>query len=137
MSTAFIPTHTLKIDNTVCAVACVDDDWSPCEPVAGAQLVTREEWEAEGSVSYTLDDEERLCCNGDAYSIGGGSWELTEITEAGVAGERDGHEARRHDDGEVCDEDGVPVPAPSRVRIGWSRPDLAADYEAHYRAARG
>lgn len=137
MSTAFIPTHALTIDGRTQAVAVVDDDWTPCAPTAGAQLVTREEWEAEGSVGYTLDDEERLCCNGDAHSIGGSSWELTEITEAGIAGERDGHDARRHDDGEVCDEDGVPVSAPLRVKIGWSRPDLAADYETHYRAARG
>lgn len=79
MTTKFIPTHTLTIDGRTQAVAVVDDDWTPCAPTAGAQLVTREEWEAEGSVSYTLDDEERLCCNGDAYSIGGNSWELSEM----------------------------------------------------------
>lgn len=137
MTTKFIPTHTLTIDGRTQAVAVVDDDWTPCAPTAGAQLVLREEWEAEGSVSYTLDDDERLCCNDDAFRLGNVTWELSEITEAGVAGERDGHEDRRHDDGEVTDDDGVSIPAPSRARIAWANESLAADYRLHYRAARG
>lgn len=137
MTAAFVPTHTLTINNAVAAVACVDEDWTPCEPGPGAQLVTREEWEAEGSVSYTIDEDGCLCCNGDAHGWGNGEWALTEITSAGVAGEAEGHEHRRHDDGEIRDEDGVEIPAPDRTRRAWSRPDLAADYERHYRAARG
>jgi hypothetical protein len=135
--TAFVPTHTLTINGDVTAVACVDDDWTPCEPNAGAQLVTREEWEAEGSVSCTLaDDGNTLQCNGDPWGIIG-EWALDAITSAGVAGEAEGHEDRRHDDGEVCDEDGAPIAAAPRAPRAWANEALAADYRAHYSAARG
>ncbi len=135
--TTFVPTHTLTINDTVTAVACVDENWDACEPGPGAQLVTREEWEAQGSVSYTIDDDGCLCCNGDAHGWGNGSWELSEITDAGLAGEAEGHEDRLHDDGEICDEDGVEIPATTRAPRAWARPDLAEDYRRHYRAARG
>jgi hypothetical protein len=134
--TAFVPTHTLTINKAVTAVACVDDDWQACEPGPGVQLVTRDEWEAEGSVSFTLDDAEILLCNGRPYPVNG-SWELVAITSAGIAGETEGHEDRRHDDGEVRDEDGIEIPARSRTPRAWASESLAADYRAHYCAARG
>lgn len=138
MSTAFVPTHTLRINGTVTAVACVDANWDACEPGPGAQLVTREEWEAEGSVSYTLDDDgDTLLCNGDAHGFGNGSWFLDAITSAGVAGEAEGHEDRRHDDGEICDENGLPIAAPTRAPRAWANKALGADYRRHYSAARG
>ena len=137
MASTFIPTHTLTINNVVTAVACVDDAWDACEPGPGVQLVTREEWEAEASVSYTFDaDGDTLLLNGDAYKVAG-SWSLVEITSAGVAGEAEGHEDRRHDDGEIRDEDGVEIPATPRAPRAWAREDLAADYRTHYAAARG
>ena len=137
MTTQFAPTHTLTINGQITAVAVVDDDWQSREPGPGVQIVTREEWEAEDSVSYALDADERLCCNGSTGGWGNGEWSLDAITSAGIAGETEGHEDRRHDDGEVLDEDGVEIPARSRAPRAWSTERLAADYRAHYRAARG
>ena len=138
MTTAFVPTHTLIINGAITAVACVDGDWDVCEPGPGVQLVTREEWEAEGSGSYTLDtDGDTLLCNGDAHGFGNGAWFIDAITSAGVTGEAEGHEDRRHDDGEVCDEDGVEIPATPRAPRAWASKALAKDYRRHYYAARG
>lgn len=142
MNNAFAPTHTLAITigghTTYTAVAVLRDDWTETdhEPGPGDQLVTREEWEAEGSASYTLDDDGCLCCNGSAYGWGNGEWSLTEITSAGLAGEAEGHEDRRHDDGEIRDEDGVEIPATPRAPRAWASESFAADYRRHYSAAR-
>jgi len=139
--TKFQPTHLLTIAvggvSTRDAVAVVDEDWQPCEPGPGSQLVTREEWEAQGSVSYTLDEDEQLCCNGDAYGWGNGEWTLDALSDAGRLGAEHGAEDRTHDDGDVCDEDGVPVPAAPRARIAWASESLASDYRAAYAAERG
>lgn len=86
--TTFKPTHILVTTvgsfTTRTPVAVVDEDWSACEPGPGAQLVTAEEWESEGSASYTLDADECLCCNGSPTGWGNGSWELIEIADANM-----------------------------------------------------
>lgn len=84
--TTFKPTHLLTITvgtrTERTPVAVVGEDWEPCEPEAGAQLVTAEEWASAGSVSYTLDDDGALCCDGSATGWGNGSWELVDLASA-------------------------------------------------------
>lgn len=81
----FQPTHTLSItvDGLTLPqpVAVVNASWELCEPGPGALLVTVEEWAAEGGVSFSLDDEQRLCCNNDPHGWGVGSWELKPLDE--------------------------------------------------------
>lgn len=139
--TKFQPTHllTITVGNRTerAPVAVVDADWVHCAPEAGALLATADEWRAEGSVSYTLNNDGELCCNGDAYGWGSGEWSLDPLTDAGKLGAIHGAEDRAHDDGEVCDEDGIEVAATPRSPIAWASEALALEYRAVYSAARG
>lgn len=141
MTTEFKATHLLSItvggETSHDCVAVVDAEWDACEPGPGAQLVTREEWDGADSPSYTLDDDGRLCCNGDAHGWGNGEWSLVALSDAGQLGAEHGAEDRAHDDGEVCDDDGVAIPAAPRARIAWASDALARDYRTAYAAERG